>query len=107
MNLPDKLSIMFVGGHPHDAIAQAGGTLALHARRGDKVTAVVLTHGGNTHTGRYKDEVKRGLATLSEDNLTAAASAMREQMREACAVLGFTDLRFLETRDDIVLLDIN
>jgi LmbE family N-acetylglucosaminyl deacetylase len=104
--MAEPLSILFVGGHPHDVIAQAGGTLALHARRGDRVIAAVLTHGGATHTARYRDDTDRGAVVLSEGNLSKAAGAMEGEIREAAGVLGITDVRFLHTRDDIVLLDI-
>lgn len=101
----DKLSILFVGGHPHDVIAQAGGTLALHVRRGDKVTAAVLTHGGATHTVKYSDDVEMGLRQLAEEDLDEETLAMQQQIRDAAGVLGISDVRFLRTQDDIVLVE--
>jgi LmbE family N-acetylglucosaminyl deacetylase len=101
----DKLSILFVGGHPHDVIAQAGGTLALHIRNGDRVTAALLTHGGATHTVVYQNDVATGLRPLSQETLDEETAAMQQQIRDAAAVLGITDVRFLRTQDDIVLVE--
>ncbi len=45
----EQLRIMTIVCHPADAIDHAGGTMCLHAERGDEVSVVVCTHGVDTH----------------------------------------------------------
>ena len=40
-----QLSILNIGGHSKDLILYAGGTLALHVERGDRVCQLVTTNG--------------------------------------------------------------
>lgn len=40
------MKVMTIYAHPADTITNCGGTLALHAKRGDEVVALILTHGG-------------------------------------------------------------
>ena len=46
--------------HPADALDHAGGTLCLHAQRGDEVTVVVCTHGVETHDLVRNESLSRG-----------------------------------------------
>lgn len=101
--MTEKMKVLFVGAHPHDVLAQAGGTLALHAQRGDSVTAAVLTHGGTAHTFKYMDEIEQGSKGLSEDQLNDEGLRLQREIRDAAAVLGITDMRFIHTVDDIVV----
>jgi len=57
---PGKLSILVVGGHPADAFDCAGGTLAHHVERSDRVTAAVLTHGARSHSMGLIDDLRDG-----------------------------------------------
>ena len=45
----DQLSLLFIGGHPKDVILYAGGTMALHVQRGDRVVALSPTYGLTHH----------------------------------------------------------
>ena len=41
--MTEPLSILNIGGHPKDAILYAGGTMARHVERGDRVTILSAT----------------------------------------------------------------
>lgn len=101
--MDEQLSILFIGAHPHDIIAQAGGTLALHAKRGDRVTAAVLTHGGTAHTFKYMDEIEQGAKGLSDDLLNEEGLQLQREITDAAAALGINDTRFIHTVDDILV----
>ena len=61
----EQLRIMAIVCHPADALDHAGGTLCLHAQRGDEVTVVVCTHGVETHDLVRKPAHCRGEAARS------------------------------------------
>lgn len=66
--------ILVVSAHPDDETYGMGGTIAHHVRSGDKVTILFLTDGV---TARHeKTELQKAAA------------------RQACAILGVTDVRF-------------
>ena len=48
------MKVMSVYAHPADHFAEAGGTLAIHAERGDEVVLVTITHGGRIHPVKYR-----------------------------------------------------
>ena len=52
------MSVLVLAAHPDDEILGAGATLALHARRGASVHAVVLTEGASS---RYDDPMREAL----------------------------------------------
>ena len=61
-----SLSILNIGGHPKDVILYAGGTMAVHAAKGDRVCALTPTHGlvsSRTGVGRVQTgpEDRRGV----------------------------------------------
>jgi LmbE family N-acetylglucosaminyl deacetylase len=94
---------MIVGGHPADAFDNAGGTLSHHAERGDRVTAVVMTHGVRSHDCELIDDLHTGRRTVSDATAQVVqghAEQKREEVRQACAIMGITDVRFLEHEDD-------
>ncbi|MBI3944185.1 MAG: PIG-L family deacetylase [Chloroflexi bacterium] len=98
---PQPLRILHTCGHPADAFDNAGGTLALHAARGDQVTIAILSHGVYSHHIAARDRVKQGGAGISD--YEAAILAKEEEIRQGCAILGITDVRFLRVEDDVVL----
>ena len=53
------IQILLVAAHPADSFDQAGGTLAHHVARGDKVTVVIATTGVRSHHWELKDEKQR------------------------------------------------
>ncbi|MDA0337257.1 MAG: hypothetical protein O2782_19005, partial [bacterium] len=44
MTTSKPLALLIIGAHPADIFDQSGGTMAHHARRGDRVACCVLTH---------------------------------------------------------------
>ncbi|HUP32681.1 MAG TPA: PIG-L deacetylase family protein [Gaiellaceae bacterium] len=87
-------SVLAVVAHPDDEILGCGGTLALHAERGDSVTVLILGEGM-----RSRDEY----AAESVDELHAAA-------RAAASELGIDDVRLEQLPDNafdsVPLLDV-
>lgn len=76
--MPDR--ILVIAAHPDDELLGCGGTVALHARRGDRVTAVIACEGESLRYGRNG---------VGQDGHT----------RRAAAALGVTDLRLLGFAD--------
>jgi len=78
------MNVLVVAPHPDDESIGCGGTICLHADRGDRVAAVFLTSG------------EMGLTDLSEDD----ARRMRERESEdAAAILGISSVTFLRRPD--------
>ena len=97
MNEP--LSILNIGGHPKDAIIYAGGTMAKHAARGDRVTILTPTTGLSHHLqaiGEY-----RGSGDMPD--MDALVEERRRELVDAAAELGVTDVRFLGYDDQVAL----
>jgi|SRR4051812_9805332 len=72
---PGGLKVVCVGGHPDDPESGCGGTLALYAAQGHRVTIVYLTRG------------ERGIPGTSEQDAAATRTAEAEA---ACRLLGAT-----------------
>lgn len=72
-NLPKRLRVACVGGHPDDPESGCGGTLRLYAEQGHEVTVVYLTRG------------EAGIAGTAADKAAAIRSAEAET---ACRILG-------------------
>ena len=70
---PGSLKVVCVGGHPDDPESGCGGTLALYAAQGHRVTIVYLTRG------------ERGIPGTSESDAAAIRTAEAEA---ACGILG-------------------
>ena len=70
---PGSLSVVCVGGHPDDPESGCGGTLAMYASQGHRVTVVYLTRG------------ERGIPGKSESEAAAIRTAEAES---ACRLLG-------------------
>jgi LmbE family N-acetylglucosaminyl deacetylase len=103
-----NLTILIVGGHPADAFDNAGGTLCHHVRRGDRVTALVLTHGARVHDVVVSEELRQRERMPEPEEL---AALMQERMKvkyreviEACEIMGITDVRFLNYEDAVLML---
>lgn len=101
------LRILSVGAHPADIFDQSGGTMAHHAARGDYVACVVLTHGARVHdqviseSMFHRQEVPTGEELL--EMMAERSDLKAEEVRKACAILGFQDVFFFG-EDDAVLL---
>ena len=81
---PGGSSIVAVAPHPDDEALGCGGTLALHAERGDSVTVVWMTAG------------ERG---IPDRDPVETAHIRRSEARAALAALGVGDGRFLDLPD--------
>ena len=109
METPGKLSILVVGGHPADAFDCAG-TMAHHAQRGDRVTAAVLTHGARSHSIGLIDDLRDGRIepeSVTDDVISEHAQLKRDEITEACSLVGITDVRLLVYEDDVLLVNDN
>ncbi|MFZ5815976.1 MAG: bacillithiol biosynthesis deacetylase BshB2 [Bacillota bacterium] len=81
--------ILVIMPHPDDETFAVGGTIALYAREGVPVTYVCGTRGEmGRNMGRPPFATRESLPDLRE-----------RELREACRILGITDLRFLGIRD--------
>jgi len=98
MNKP--MNVMAVVCHPADAIDGAGGTLCLHARRGDKVSVVVCTHGVDTHDLRRNDARRFG-GRLPGSRKSAIGKKEKEVVK-GMGLLGVRDVRFLRFPDEML-----
>ena len=85
---PAGLSVLAAFAHPDDEGFGCGGTLAMLVARGARVTLVCATNGD---VGEISDP-----ALATPQNL---AQVRREELRQAMAVTGVQDLRFLGYRD--------
>lgn len=96
------LTILHTAAHPADAFDTVGGTLAHHIRRGDRVVVVVFSHGARSHAITTIEQRKHGgngAATLEQ-----AIEDKRQEVVEACRILGIDDVRFFEYDDHLLLV---
>ncbi len=97
--MSEPLNILNIGGHPKDAILYAGGTMAKHAARGDKVTIMVPTTGLSHHLTAINDYRDSG----EMPDMDALIQERKQELIDAALELGVTDVRFLGYNDEIVL----
>ena len=81
------MNIMVIAPHPDDEAVGCGGTIRLHAERGDRVTAVFLTSG------------ELGLPHLPPET---ACRIREDEAAVAAEVLGIAALSFLRWPDSHV-----
>ena len=98
--MDEKLKVMAIVCHPADAIDHAGGTLCLHAERGDEVTVAVCTHGVDSHDLRRRAAIRSGEAEITGQE--SAIMRKEQEVIDGLAILGVTDVRFLRLRDDLI-----
>ena len=105
----EKLRILVVGAHPADVFDQSGGTMLLHARDGDWVGCVVVTHGARVHDVVLSDEMfhaeKVPDAEELERIIVQRGDVRAAEVAKVCKALGGAYLRFLGA-DDAVLLPV-
>ena len=100
-----NIRLLLVATHPADSFDQAGGTLAHHVARGDSVTAVIATTGVRSHHWKLADQKREAGADVDVEELVQQAVEEKlEEVRKACRILGFEDLRDLGFEDDDVLV---
>jgi 4-oxalomesaconate hydratase len=102
--MPSPLKLLAIVCHPADAIDGAGGTLCLHAERGDEVTVVVVTHGVDTHDLERNDALRFGgdrtMGALLDHS--QAIGRKEKEVIEGLALLGVHDVRFLRFPDELL-----
>ena len=99
--MAETLSILNVGGHPKDVISYAGGAMAKHAARGDRVCMITPFTGMALHH-RATDDYKE---TGARPDLDSLIEERRQELVDASAELGISDVRFLGYPDDIPVID--
>ena len=94
------LTVLSIGGHPKDVVLYAGGTMALHVELGDVVVALTPTYGVSHHE-KAVSAVKRG----EQVDIEALEQERMQELTEACAELGVTDVRCLGYDDDVPMVE--
>ena len=88
--MADKIHIMGIYAHPADVATEAGGTMAVHADRGDEVTAVVMSDGIRMHPHYLQGEGAREPMSLAQYR-----EFKRDEVRRAATVLGIRNVEFM------------
>lgn len=104
--MEEKLRILVVGGHPADVFDHCGGTLAHHVQNGDHVTCLALTQGLRIHDIVVSEIFRFGTEGYSEEEIQRICkereAAKYQEIKDACAVFGVTDVRFLSYDDKML-----
>ena len=96
-----QLSILNIGGHPKDVILYAGGTMAKHVARGDRVCNLTPTTGMSHHLKAINDYRSSG----ETPDMGGLIEERKQELIEASNELGVTDVRFLGYDDEVVTID--
>jgi LmbE family N-acetylglucosaminyl deacetylase len=91
--MAEKLTMMAVHAHPDDEASSTGGVLATYAAQGIRTVVVTCTNG---EFGDAPGGVKPGQNGHDEK---AVAEQRLAELREACTILGVTDLELLGYHD--------
>jgi LmbE family N-acetylglucosaminyl deacetylase len=86
----DPIRIMGIYAHPADVATEAGGTMALHADRGDDLTCIVMSDGIRMHPHFLQSAEGRAPMTLEEYR-----EFKRDEVRRAAKILGFRNVEFM------------
>lgn len=89
----EPLRIMGIYAHPADVATEAAGTMAIHADRGDELTAVVLSDGIRMHP--HFLTVGEGAASAEPVSHEAYAEFKRDEVRRAAAIIGIANTEFM------------
>lgn len=84
-------TLLVVHAHPDDEVFSTGGLLAKHAAAGDRTAVVYCTNG---EAGEILDE-----SLDPEEARSRLGEIRRQEVQEACDLLGVSDIRFLGYRD--------
>ncbi len=91
MSQNDRRCLMAVHAHPDDEVFSTGGILARYAHAGDRVVVVYGTRG---EAGEMHDPDR-----TEEEAIPRLGEIREAETREACRILGVTDIYFLGYRD--------
>ena len=94
------LSVLNIGGHPKDVIMYAGGTMAKHVERGDKV-CMLTPYTGVSHHEAAINALREG----QEANIDDLIIERKTELNAAANELGVEDVRFLGYDDEITIED--
>lgn len=89
-----KITVLGVGAHPTDAFAEFGGTLANHAKRGDRVIVMALTPGIVVHTELLKGKSINEIKKFKID-----------EMKDSAKMIGAEGVRVLDFKDSPLVID--
>jgi LmbE family N-acetylglucosaminyl deacetylase len=95
--MADTLTMMAVHAHPDDEASSTGGVLATYSAQGIRTVVVTCTNG---ELGDGQDGIKPGQDGHDEQ---AVVHQRLAELREACTILGVTDLELLGYRDSGML----
>lgn len=101
------MKVMTIYAHPADTITNCGGTLALHASRGDEVVALILTHGGRLHPNKYAEEWRKDHPdeSLIHAGLEEIALNKKHELERAAQIIGISRLIMLDYDDNYSMVD--
>ena len=88
--MSDPIRIMGIYAHPADLATEAAGTMAIHADRGDRVVAVMLSDGIRMHPHYLQQGDGRAPMSLAEYR-----EFKRDEVRRAAKILGVAHVEFL------------
>lgn len=96
----EHLRIMGIYAHPADVATEAAGTMALHADRGDELTAVVLSDGIRMHPHflTVGEGAAAGAGEPAADEQVSFeeyAEFKREEVRRAARIIGIAGTEFM------------
>ena len=91
--MAETLTMMAVHAHPDDEASSTGGILATYSAQGIRTVVVTCTNG---ELGDGQDGIKPGQDGHDEQAVVRQRLA---ELREACAILGVSDLELLGYRD--------
>jgi LmbE family N-acetylglucosaminyl deacetylase len=86
----DAIRIMGIYAHPADVATEAAGTMAIHADRGDELTAVVLSDGIRMHPHYLQGTGGREAMTLAQYR-----EFKRDEVRRAARIIGIQNVEFM------------
>jgi len=95
----ESVRVLLIGAHPADCLEKAGGTLAHHAQRGDRVTVLIVTLGAWSHHWRLMDENDEHNVEERQAQVARAMQAKLEEARHGLGILGIDDVRTLGLDD--------
>ena len=104
--MDEHLRLLVIGGHPADVFDHCGGTMAHHVKAGDSVTCLALTQGLRIHDVVVSEVFRFGVGKRSQEEIEHICQEREEvkkqEVRNACALFGITDVRFLRYDDKML-----
>ena len=98
--------ITLVATYPADSFDMADGTLAHHIAQGNQVTVVIATTGVRSHHWQVMEQKRlKGQNFDVAKHVEQSVEEKLKEVRGACRILGFDDVRDLGFEDDDILLN--